>query len=277
MKSLAVFVLLAFPFISFGQNINFPDPDFKSRLLELGIDKNGDSEITIQEAELVDSLNINSGPSTIYFYSQISSLEGIQHFKNLKFLNCRYNKLNSLGVTGLTNLETLYCSSNPLVELDVSELFNLVRLECIFNNLVSLNISGLSNLIDIRCSSNQLTELDVSSFANLEAIGCSQNLLSNLDVSNLSNLEHLYCTNNQLITLNLKSGKKLSTLSFDANNDLSYLCVNDFELIKYTNKVIECGYNCVVNSYCSFDPGGDFYTIMGSFVLSLLSFQAIRK
>ena len=50
MKKLLI-VLLALPFIGFGQNVNIPDANFKAYLVgEPSINTNGDTQISVTEA-----------------------------------------------------------------------------------------------------------------------------------------------------------------------------------------------------------------------------------
>jgi hypothetical protein len=54
-------------------------------------------------------------------------------------------------------------------------------------------------------------------------------------------------------------------LDFSNNPNLEYVCADDFQLTQVQEKITEYGYsNCYTNSYCSFVPGGNFYTINGS-------------
>src|SRR5690606_21220242 len=51
---------------------------------------------------------------------------------------------------------------------------------------------------------------------------------------------------------------------FSGNPDLQYICVDDSRINQVKNRANSYGYDqCVVNSYCSFVPGGVFYTIAG--------------
>jgi hypothetical protein len=54
-------------------------------------------------------------------------------------------------------------------------------------------------------------------------------------------------------------------LSFGGNPGLQYICADDSQLSAVQTKLNTLGYtNCVLNSYCSFTPGGTFYTIQGN-------------
>jgi len=70
-------------------------------------------------------------------------LNGIENFKNLKYLRCFNNKLTELpDLSNLSNLEKLSCHDNKLTELpDLSNLNNLKFLDCYDNKLPYNNLS----------------------------------------------------------------------------------------------------------------------------------------
>ena len=215
----------------------------------------------------------------------LSSLD-LSGLTNLIDLNCGENLLTALDASGLPNLDLLYCSNNELTTIEVSGLSSLTHLRCDGNFLSSIDLSGLTSLtifmalsnqftsldlsvlpnLDIlNCANNQLTILDESVLTNLTSLYCNDNLLTSLDVSGLPNLFYFDCSSNQLTTLFMKNGSTFSSVySFNQNPNLEYVCVDDFELEDVLSRVEDYGYtNCVVNSYCSFVPGGEFFTIEG--------------
>lgn len=183
---------------------------------------------------------------------------------NLQHLSCSFNQLPSLNVSGLTNLQYLYCVNNQLPSLNVSGLINLLTLYCSYNQLPSLNVSGLTNLKELGCEYNQLPSLDVSSLTNLQTLYCNNNQIPNLNLSGLTNLQTLYCHNNQLTTLLMKNGSIENYLYFGGNPNLQYICADEEQIPDVQSKITQYGYtNCNVNSYCTFTPGGSFFTIQG--------------
>ncbi|MCH5325729.1 MAG: leucine-rich repeat domain-containing protein [Duncaniella sp.] len=108
------------------------DPIFRAYLLE-NFDTDNDGEISPAEALEVTSIDVeNSG---------IKSLEGLQYFTNLTYLNCYGNQLTTLDVSKNTALTTLYCSRNQLTALDVSKNTALTTLYCRENQLTTLDVS----------------------------------------------------------------------------------------------------------------------------------------
>ena len=97
LKTICLLALLVFAVNTQAQIINFPDANFKAKLLQastannialningikIKIDTNNDGEIQQSEALVVYTLNVPS--------SNISSLSGIEFFKNIRYLSCEY-------------------------------------------------------------------------------------------------------------------------------------------------------------------------------------------
>ncbi len=240
---------------------------------------------------LLPSLNLN-GLTNLQTLNctnnQLPSLN-VSGLTNLQTLSCSNNQLPSLNVSGLTNLQYLDCSNNLLPSLNLNGLINLQSLVYSYNQIPSLNISGLINLQLLGCSNNQISSLNLSSLTNLRSLVCGDNQLSSLDLNGLTNLKRLSCENNQLTSLNVKELNFLEFLNcnnnqlislfmtnynylfstgeieFANNPNLVYICVNDLHNNSIQWQVDFYGYtNCNVNSYCSFTPGGTFYTIQGN-------------
>ena len=208
------FTIIAFIFLATAnaQIINFPDANFKAKLLAADvtnqiarnligdyfkIDSNSDGEIQFTEALQVASLYVDN--------SDISSLAGIEFFTAIVILNCFGNQLINLNLT--SNIALIYLS-------------------CSFNQLTDLNISNNARIRELDCANNQLTSLNLSTNIDLTRVFCENNLLSNLNITNCSLLNELYCNNNQLTNLNLTSNISLNSLRC-YNNQLSILIINN--------------------------------------------------
>ena len=123
MKRLLLTLLLV-PIMSLGQNVNIPDANFKSYLVNnSAINTNGDSEIQVNEASAFTGKINCSGQS-------ISNLRGIEAFTALTYLKCSNNELKSLDVSSNTALTYLKCSNKQLTSLDVSNNTALTELYC---------------------------------------------------------------------------------------------------------------------------------------------------
>lgn len=144
---------------------NFPDENFRSWLL--GQEYGADGVLTDEEI---------AGVQSIAVYSKgIQSLKGIEFFTALTSLDCSFNELDSLDVSGCTGLTTLSCQLCGLTTLDVSRNRALGRLICTGNQLTALDVSNHSALTILTCDVNQLTTLNVSGCTNLSTLSLTSN------------------------------------------------------------------------------------------------------
>lgn len=232
----------------------------------------------------LESIRINPNAATILNFSGCTSLIYLEVYQdyvlqtfnvsgctNLETLSVSNTSLTALNLTGLNNLKTLECSQNQLASLNVSGLTNLNRIGCYGNQLGTLDVSGLTNLTSLNCGFNQLLSLNLSGLANLGTLDCSNNQLLSLDISECVSISNVGCSNNQLLSIFMKNGKLEGlgsfgnyNINFTNNPILLYICADEGEMAAVQQQIDQYGYvNCQVNSYCSFSPGGTFYTIQG--------------
>ena len=198
---------------------NFPDEAFRNYLLNakfyestVKFDKDGNGIFSEEERNAITSIGLTNG----YNEQKVASLDGIEHFPNLKLLSCSYNNLSSLDVSKNEKLETLYCSGNPLTSLDVSKNPALLTLWCAEDNLTELDVSKNPALDWLNCDQNNLSSLDVSKNPALKMLSCDQNNLTSLDVSQNHKLKTLSVDKNHLTSLDL-SPTVVSALYTDGN------------------------------------------------------------
>ena len=239
------------------------------------------------------TLALSSLPSlkelTCNYNASLSNLN-LTNLPVLETLNCDYDNLSTLNVNNLTNLKTLNFSNNHISSINLNGLTNLQQLDCNQNQLISLNLSGLNNISGISCASNQLTALDITNLTNLHGLNCGGNQITALDFTNATALTYLVCSYNQLQTLDVSNSPNLSTCLCRSNNitslylkngynytladndylntygfpqnPIAYVCADENKipsLITYFNSpTIE------INTYCSFIPGGTFYSVQGT-------------
>lgn len=247
--------------------------------------------VSIQNC-LLSSLNVSglSGLELLYVGGNDLTTLNLSGLLNLKQLSCLNNELTNLDFTGLPSLEYIGLSGNNLTSINLSGLDNLTDLDVRNNNISSLDVSSVSNLEVLLCSDNNLTQLDLRGLTNLKTLGASNNNLTSVQFSDMVNLsgglnlsdndfafldfsrvnftgiEFVDISNNSPLTgLVVKNGINDSIfLMMEGIPGLSYLCADDSEVNYFQNLITTAGYsNCVINSYCSFTPGGDFNTITG--------------
>ena len=175
---------------------NFPDANFRAFVSD-EIDTDGNGILSAAEISGVAELDVA--------YREIQSLEGIEYFTAVYWLNCDGNQIEVLDVSALTNLVYLSCVENQLTSLNVSNLTILEQLECNDNHLTNLDVTQNNRLVILNCSFNQLTSLDVTHNMALEILQCAENAIGSLDISQNSELMHLSCENNPLAEVDISN------------------------------------------------------------------------
>ncbi len=231
---------------------NFPDANFRECVRSYDQDHN--EILSPEEIVLVETLEADR--------AGIKSLQGIEHFTELKVLICNDNQLESLDLSQNQDLEELICDHNKLTRLDLGQNTELEILYCGFNRLKMLDLSKNTALRELECSLNWLTSLDVSHNTALKKLSCIGNKLESLDVSKNLSLVSLECAGNELTCLNLTSNKNLEvldcfqnhleTLDFGENPKLDFLdcgknLLTSLDLWDHTRvRVVMCDYNMYV-------------------------------
>ena len=216
-------------------------------------------------SNLLTTVNISSLSNLTFLYCDINQLSTLDltNTINLIYLDCSNNLLSYLNLSTIINLQGLSCSNNYLTSLDESTLTHLVNLVCHDNQITSLNVNTMLDLYELFCYNNPITSLDLSNLNNLIDIDCSGSAITTLDASNSSNLQNLYCDSTPIETLFMKNGAT-EVLSILNSPNLRYICADENQIQDVQNIINQNGYiNCHVNSYCSYVPGGTFYTIVG--------------
>lgn len=234
-------VLLLLLFCTVGhagaQTINFPDANFKARLLEadvtnniakdadnnsIKIDANADGEIQQDEALLVYRLfytppppfrpaDNNNPAQRITNDFPIADITGLEYFTNLRKLGLSDNIITQLELPLLPMLDYLNCSHNPMTSITLPELPGLTYLDCSQNELTALTLQNLPALEVLLCDQNQITALVPAGLSALRVVNCNINLLETLIFGNNPVLKTVSCALNQLTQLDL-NGTAVETL-----------------------------------------------------------------
>jgi hypothetical protein len=164
----SLFCLIFTSFVN-GQIINFPDANFKTKLLQqdvafdsnyisITLDANNDGNIEVSEVQNVIFLNVSNG--------NISDLTGINYFSNLWALDCSYNSLTNITVDNSIIIMNLNASHNALTSVTVNfGNFNQdydPGLDLSFNNLTTFSISNVIMHDGFFINNNQLTSLTIN-------------------------------------------------------------------------------------------------------------------
>lgn len=226
-------------------------------------------------------LNISSNNFTTLEINGLNSLEGLQCWSNnltsitlanlinFSLLDCQYNNLNTITLTNLTNFSHLDCRNNNLTYLNISNMNKLSYLDCMYNNLTELNLVNTPLIRTLYVGGNLFTSID---FSNLNIFNPE-----NYDDENGMRYNFSDCPN--LTQVNIKNGAHMGgahsiyddRIIFGINNcpNLLHICVNDHDNIQYYlwSEIGGLFSNIQINSYCSFNPGGNYNTITGTFSL----------
>jgi hypothetical protein len=230
-----ILILLTYN-LSIAQNINFPDSNFKTKLLQCDvsgsnpialnlignqfkIDSNSDGQIEQSEALEVSYLFL--------YASNISDLTGIEYFTNIQYLGINNNSISVLNLTTLTHL---------------------IGLRCDLNNLTTINLNGHITFENLQCNNNNITSLDFTGLPNIKSVNCKNNLISSLNFSSNPLLNQLYCSNNNLTSLNIKNGinHDFSNVNYNdcwktGNPNLITICADASEVVSVQNFLDGCG------------------------------------
>ncbi|MBK8599423.1 MAG: T9SS type A sorting domain-containing protein [Flavobacterium sp.] len=211
-----LFVVVLFCVSGKAQIINFPDANFKAKLLLLGtatdvngiwfpIDSNGNGEVDQSEAANIYKLDL--------YNANITDLSGIEFFVGLRELYCPSNNLTQLSIGSLTNLVKLTCGQNPLQSLDLTGLNNLKEVQCHWTMINNFTLCDCPNLETFGLSQSQLTTFSIANRPNLTYLNLGHNELVNLQITNCDNLEMLWIRENHLSDLDFNSFPNLETLN----------------------------------------------------------------
>lgn len=223
--------------------VHIPDQNFLNELLEAGVDKDGDGQISYSEAE--STLSLFLGPSNI------KDLKGIEAFIELDTLDVYVNPLSPPDLSANFALRYLALRGCGLTQLDISKNAALKHLDLtgnegldsfletldlsgnpelevlliLGNELTALDLSQNPRLLKINCSRNRIQELDLSSNLLLSEFKGTNNLLKNLDVRLNTALVVMVSCGNQLSTLDVSQNIHLKLIGFDNMPSIGEVCV----------------------------------------------------
>ncbi|MHB1105539.1 MAG: T9SS type A sorting domain-containing protein [Lutibacter sp.] len=238
------------PIINCDNLVAIPDVNFEQALVDLGFDTNGlTGDILKCDAAAVIDLDINN--------KNISSLAGIEHFVNLRYLFCNNNKINELDLSSNSHLMGVLANQNFLTTINISNCPNLVTLHLWSNQLTSLNVENNVVLKDLILLGNNLTNLDVSNNPNLTFLQCNYNQLTSLNIANGNNV-NFSPPNWTTIAMNSANNPNLTCIQVDEGiiNNIPSDWLKD-EIANYSSESCESSPILYVNDN---NQSGDLYT-----------------
>jgi hypothetical protein len=240
-QSYFLFCLVFSVFVN-AQIINFPDANFKAKLLQpnvafdeylqvLTLDSNSDGEIEVSEIQNVFLLDVSN--------ATISDLTGISNFSGLKSLNCSNNLLTNITIDSAINLWGLDANHNLLTSVS----FTFAPYDSDFEFGLGLSYNNFTTLT---LSDMVLYSLDIS----------HNNQLSSLTLNNVSSdyFSADYC--------NLNSIQFVGQVSFNWAASFTH---NQFSLLDFSGAYLwgdlSIGNNVVDNvHFGNSNPNTIYYT-----------------
>lgn len=208
-----------------GDYVVFADAAFAEYILGY-YDTDQDGKLSYAEADRITELDVAD--------NTFKSLEGIRSFRNLASLECEYNALTSLDVSGLQKLQYLICDHNAITSLKFEGCTALTSIICEFNKIASISDAGkiCKNLEFYNCQANELDgTLSVAGLEKLQHFYCARNELARINVSGCSSMTTLVCYTNQLSSLDLKGLSKINYLDCNSNR-ITVLDLTDQPLLQ---------------------------------------------
>lgn len=186
------------------------------------VDTDNDGEIEVSEALAVVRLSV--------YLKNLSSLEGLEHFTNLKFVNCSSNQLTSLApIEGISSLEEVACSFNDIIAVDASQWVNLHSFYGNNNPFYSLDLSA-----------TKVVYFDLDYCTNLHYLNLKNGCVNVCDVGPDSHCQQWLAT-----------------------GALEYVCIDPEDVFPLYPFHPNPFYG-FLSTYCSFSPGGNYNTISGN-------------
>ena len=235
------------------------------------------SALNISNLVNLTSLNCSDNTIAALDTTQLTLLTSLEFSNNL---------VESINTTQLTNLRKLVFTNNLFESIDTTNL-NLATLLCANNNLSSLDVDHFTNLRSLNCSNNHIAELNMPTVTYYTSptprtsakiyLRCENNLLTSLDFSPIScSYVYVYFAGNPNLTqVNIKNiNTRYNVYSMENCPNLHYICMNDYNTVVSYGAVFSqidpaLLTNISINSYCSFNPGGTYNTITGTFALDV--------
>nr|WP_294776799.1 T9SS type A sorting domain-containing protein [uncultured Flavobacterium sp.] len=254
------YLLFCLTFVGFtnAQIINFPDANFKAKLLQpnvahddfyqpITIDANNDGEIEMSEVEAVVFLNVSN--------SNISDLTGISNFVNLWSLQCQNNLLTSLVIDSSIGVKDLNASNNQLNSISIHFVTGDMEYETGINlsnnNLTTFSIADCVIWDGLNLSNNQLTSLNIS-HCSINGLNVNNNNLTSIQFSGFCNIGgSLNFRNNQFTLLDLSAasidptslvylGNNIEDRINNVSGNIVYSSNNTFFDLGNYNNVTDC-------------------------------------
>ncbi|MCI6153531.1 MAG: Ig-like domain-containing protein [Porphyromonas sp.] len=209
----------------------FSDPNLPKRVLQLHpeIDANGDGIISPEEALQLKELNLEiADKAKATAEEKITSVEGIQIFKNLTFLNLKNQFIgDATPIESLKELQKLYITQTEIPSLRVDGMPQLQDLRLFGNKKLSaIDVTQNPKLNILYVQDTQISSINVSNNKELEDFNVNRTQVSRLELVDLPKLTQILAVNCKLDRVIIKGLPQLQKVFID-NNQLSSVSLSD--------------------------------------------------
>lgn len=241
-KFLLALLLLLFSLWLCAQEITFTDWHLSTALLThqpaIDTDKNG--SISLQEAALVDTLNLPG--------KQIASVLELTYFTHLRYLNISDNSLDTISLIHWPFLTYLNADFNQLTSIDCSQNPQLHYLSVRENHLAHLHLDANPLLDTLRADHSHVHHMKLYNCSLLKYLSCGHNELDSLNLSankhityldlhgsffkqivgieGLTGLQYLDLEDGKLTQLDVSNCSSLNFLYVQTNPELLEVCIS---------------------------------------------------
>lgn len=208
----------------------FPDDNFRNFVATKLTHANPDF-FTEEEAAAIDTILCTK--------SEIGSLQGVENFKNLHYLACDSNQIESLDLSANKKLYALFATYNQLTSINITGADALRQMRVDHNQLAGQFVIPHNKFTWFCVGDNQITH-----FVNLDGERVDLNYLKSatmvyaftnpldesykdLNLSGMTKLKYIYVQNLGLRSVNLEGDKEIYILRCE-QNEISNLDVSKF-------------------------------------------------
>lgn len=180
------------------------------------LDKNGYAQMTQRHADELKEIDFGTGKYTI------SSLKGIEKFKNLEVLICNQTGLKECDLSQNKYLKSLSVIGNKeLTTLDLSACTYFTELKCNDSGLTSVTFANIEQIRTLHYANTQLS-FNFKSFPFLNSLDCSGHVINGslhtlFDESQAWFMKELRCSSCKIKNFNLKDFVRLEILDCHDN------------------------------------------------------------
>ncbi len=179
------------------------------------------------------------------------SIDGIEHFTHLKYLDCSNNAIERVDVSNCRELGALICNRNKIDFLNVTDCSSLTTLKCSSNPIRELDLRSCTELKELDCSATQINALDLSNCEDIGSVNASNcDNLAGLNIAKRQYVKHVDVSNcDNLTELNLAGCPNVEDVDAHNCGHLEDINVSDAARINYINAS-----NCEELKWIHFSP-----------------------